>query len=139
MPDIVIAEEHATQIVLEFVNHHSSRPKTEDDVKEDFEDVISAVMYGQLNLDDKEAPKMLLREPILTEKGEVDKTEIHFKTRVKPMDYETIGRGLDLKKQSIRFGNLLTAHLCGLEVPAYLNKLNKFDYKTVQQLTGLFT
>jgi hypothetical protein len=137
--NIVISEDVAVQSVLHFVNHHSSRPKTEEEIKEEFEDVVSAVMYGQLVLDDLEAPRMMLREPIVDEKGAVDKSEILFKTRVKPSTYEVIGRGLDLKKQSIRFGNLLTAHLCGFETAAYLDKLDKFDYKTVQQLTGLFT
>lgn len=140
MNDYVIAEDVAIEEVKAFIQYHTDKPTTSEKVEEKYASLLSSFMRGLLDFSKPDAPVFKLREPIKSESGEIAVESITFKTRMLSSDYQNLSRGINLEKDQFKLGNVITAHLAQLGTTAMLDKFpNKHDFKTVQEITALFT
>lgn len=107
------------------------------DVKEQYPKTLDAVMSGRLVFNDL-VPVYTLIEPLNPQSVDFKKTELTFKTRVKPTDTATLAKGIDLKTDSVKYSLVLIAHIIGVASINELDNLCKKDFALVQELTPVF-
>lgn len=135
----VISEELALTELTEFYNHYSLVEKSEEDVKEDLNIALEALKKGLLTFDTDKKPIYTLRDVIKSEDGsDVVLEKIEFKTRIFPNEHIRLSKGLNMQKDGMQFMINCISHLAQFPSVGYVNKLSKFDYTVVQQLSTVF-
>lgn len=134
-----IPTEQAIKEVRAFVGFHDElaiKPTTTDDeVEEKYPNIVDAITRGNLIFSDKQVPTLTLAYPIKGEESEI--TTINFKTRIKPVDNANITKGMDVSKNSGKYVLKCLAYLT-MEPEGVINALEKYDYKTVEQICTVF-
>jgi len=133
-----VSEEVAIADVKQYVDGITDKDLKLDEVRDTYPRLVKAVMLGLVVLEDDEPPVYTLKEPVKNPAGETTITEIKFKSRISVSDLKSMGKGLDMKKDSIEFGIRCMAHLVDQPV-AILDKLGRFDYKFIEEITPLFS
>lgn len=130
-------DEVAIPELKNFINPHLVGEQLEDaEVKENYPAVLRALKEGKLILTE-DKPKLILTEPVKNEAGDEVLTEVEFRTRIRPNELANLSKGLNLSKDSFQYALRCTAFIIN-QPQSYLNKLGKFDYTVIQQLSGAF-
>ena len=132
-----ISKENALEELKSFIHKWVKRPVSDDKLEETYPDILEAIMAGNLVLDSEKVPVFNLYYPIKNDQGEVSRSSVNFKTRVKPSVKADLASGLDLQKQTAKFALILVAHVVGMTV-AELDKLEREDYDTISALSAVF-
>lgn len=138
MKDFKVAEEVAVGEVKEFIEYHLDEEIEADQVSKDYKEMVKAVMRGNLNLEDKDAPSLILLKPIKFESGAIDTGEVKFLTRVTKSQLAAMAKGMDLQKDALSFANKITAYIIQQPSVPMLDKYGKGDIKIIDQMVGLF-
>ena len=138
MTDFVVAEEVAIGEVKAFIEYHLDETIEAEQVKKDYWDVVKAVMRGNLNIADMDAPVLKLLKPIKKEGGAIDTDEVKFRTRITKSQLASLAKGVDFVKDSLSFANRMTAFFIQQDSVPMLDLYGKHDLKVIDQLTGLF-
>ncbi|MDT0647474.1 hypothetical protein RM545_12300 [Zunongwangia sp. F260] len=133
-----ITEEVALPELRDFLNRHIvGTPLQDEDIKEDHVPLLRATMEGLLTLSGEKI-KYKLAEPIMSEDGTtVILEEVDFKTRIRPNELANLSKGLNLSKDSFQYALKCTSFIIS-QPQGYLNKMGKFDYTVIQQLSAAF-
>lgn len=135
--EIKIAKEVAVKEVKEFVEYFMDEEFEDSFIEDAYPYVVKAVMYGLLTFDDEKNPKYILREPLKSESGNLNVTEIEFLTRITVSQKKALLKGLDPFKDS--FELLMKSFATIIRQPvAMLDKLNRFDFKALEQIATVF-
>ena len=133
-----VSEEVAEKELIDFYNHYALLPGNDDEILEELNIAKVAICMGLLVFDEDKIPTFKLKEPVKNQDDEISLEEITFKTRIFPNEHIKLSKGLNIQKQVMEYALRCTAHLSGLSSTAFLNKLSKFDYTVVQQITSVF-
>lgn len=106
-------------------------------IKKDYPQVLSALLSGALSIQEG-VPVYKLKNPITFKTGVVDIDTITFKTRITVSEKESIAKKSDLKEDPLGYSYACMAHVMNLHSKAYLNKVEKYDFKVCEQLATLF-
>lgn len=128
----VMSEEMAIAEFHSFLTKWQKKPIPVDEVKDNYEDCIDALVSGRLVIDGDKMPVYSLQVPVL------DKKTIEFTTRVKPNTKARLADGLDLQKQAAKFSLRLIAHVAGVATVAELDVFEAVDYDVISQLATVF-
>ncbi|MEG9328556.1 hypothetical protein V6B16_11475 [Salinimicrobium catena] len=133
----ILTDEVAIPELRNFINPHLVGEQLEEaEVKENYPAVLRALKEGKLILSESK-PKLVLTEPVKNDAGEEVLTEVEFRTRIRPNELANLSKGLNLNKDSFQYALRCTAFI--IDQPSgYLNKLGKFDYTVIQQLSAVF-
>lgn len=112
---------------------------TDDKVKEDYPDALQALQEGRLVFEEESMkPKYTLKHPIEKKEGETVLAEVEFKTRIKPSTQAALADGLKLETQALRYGLKVISFIIGQPI-AYIDLMHKKDYKTISEITSVFS
>src|SRR6184192_1122159 len=92
-----VAEDVALQEVTEFVEFYAMNEQTEQDIRENYPQIIQAVRLGLLCLTDESA-SFSLKDPIKTESGSIALGDVQFKTRIPFSEIKKLSLGLNITK-----------------------------------------
>lgn len=132
-----VAEEVAIEEVKEFAEFHLDKELDLEKVKEDYPDVVLAVQRGMLTFSEGKVPVLKLKDPVKTESGGIALDTITFKTRIVASKQAELAKGIDLKSDSFVYLNRMRGFYISQPV-AMLDKLGKFDFKVIDQITSVF-
>lgn len=133
-----IATEMAIKEVRDFVETYDDGKRKEDwQIENDYPQLLRAVELGLLVFDDKKKPTLTLKEPIMNDDNEVSVDVITFRTRIKPTQLAEVMKGVDLSKNQLEYSLRCIAYLTG-QAKGMLDKLGKFDYKVIDQVSTVF-
>lgn len=107
------------------------------EVEKDYPKLLNAVMQGRLSFNEEKKPVYILIEPI-NQGTEFETKELILKNRVLPSVGADLAKGIDLQKESFKYGLVVTAHICGFASYKELDKLSKKDYQLIQELAPVF-
>lgn len=134
----VISEEIALHELSGFIKKWVKKPVSDDKLSEEYPDILEAIQSGNLVIDSEtKEPTFTLYSPIKNDTGEVSKSVVTFKTRIKPTTKADLAEGLDLKRQVARYSLVVIAHIIGVTVKE-LDKFESEDYDVIQQLSTVF-
>ena len=137
MKDVKISEENALAELKKFIHKWVKKPVSDDKLADDYSDILEAIMSGNLEINSEFVPTYTLVHPIKNDSGEVSRSVVNFKTRVKPNAKADLASGLDLQKQTAKYALILIAHVIGCTT-AELDKFEREDYDVIQQLSAVF-
>lgn len=106
-------------------------------IKKDYPQVLSALMSGNLVLDNG-IPFYKLKEAIRTNEGEVDLDSVKFRTRISVAEKEVLAKKNDLREDPLGYSYSCMAFVMNLRSKAYLSKMGRYDLKVCEQLSTLF-
>lgn len=133
-----VATEMAIKEVRDFVETYDDGKRKEDwQIENDYPQLLRAVELGLLVFDDKKKPTLTLKEPIMNDDNEVSVDVITFRTRIKPTQLAEVMKGVDLSKNQLEYSLRCIAYLTG-QAKGMLDKLGKFDYKVIDQVSTVF-
>lgn len=132
-----MSKEMAVSELQQFVEKWDDKKKEDFEIEQDYPHLIQAMQDGFLVLGEDLKPSFQLKYPILTDGGGDGLSKIDFRTRIKPDDLTNITKGLDIGKNQMEFNLRCLAYLTR-QPKAMLNKLEKFDYKVVEQICSIF-
>lgn len=135
--EYVISEEIAIQELQEFVEKWDDKKKKDWEIQNDYPQVLIAIRKGLLVIGEDKKPVFTLQNPIKTDEGSIALDVINFRTRIRPQQLSDIMKGLDISKNQIEYTLRCFAFLTGQSI-AMLNKLEKFDYKVIDQISTVF-
>lgn len=138
MEEFKVAEEVAVKEVKDFIEYHLDEAIDEVQVAKDYRDVVKAVMRGLLDTSNPDSPKLILKQPIVDDKGNEAVSEVTFLTRMPPSVVASLARGIDMQKDALTLANKMTAWFTQQDAVAMLNKFGKVDFKVIQAVVGLF-
>lgn len=133
----VLSEEQAVEEMQGLCEKFEEKTYDSEKILERYPDVINSLKFGYLVVD---GDKLFytLRQPV---KGEDSETIYHEKldlrTRIKPKTAEDLSKGISASKEQVKYLNRCVCYVAGLDLGIY-NELNKFDQKTLEQITTLF-
>lgn len=127
-----MTEEMAVEEFYGFISKWKKRPGTQEEVATGYIDCVDALMDGRLVINENKEPVYTLSKPV------GDKSEITFKTRIKPSDAANIADGFDVQKQRAKYGLRMICHVAGIATVNELDMLEKDDYDVVSQLSTVF-
>ena len=133
----VVSKEIAVQELQRFVEKWDDKKKEDWQIEQDYPDVLKAMQLGLLVLDKDLKPKYTLRYPILTDEQNVALGEVEFRTRIRPQQLSDIMKGLDIGKNQIEY-TLRCFSFLTQQPKAMIDKLEKFDYKVIDQISTVF-
>lgn len=134
----VISEEVALQELKLFIHKWVKRPCKDDQLAEEYTDILEAIKNGNLVIDSvTKEPIYTLVEPIKNDEGNISKSTVEFKTRIKPTTKANLAEGLDLKKQVARYSLVIISHVIGCTVNE-LDRFDKEDYDVISSIAMLF-
>ena len=133
----VVSKEIAVQELQSFVEKWDDKKKEDWQIEQDYPDVLKAMQLGLLVLDKDLKPKYTLRYPILTDEQNVALGEVEFRTRIRPQQLSDIMKGLDIGKNQIEY-TLRCFSFLTQQPKAMIDKLEKFDYKVIDQISTVF-
>lgn len=132
-----IAESVAIEEIKKFVDKYTYEEKSNDEIKEDYPQLLRAIKKGLLIFDEDSVPVYTLAFPLKNDEGEDSVKQVNFKTRIKPTDLARITKGLNVQKQQMQFSLKCLSHIIG-EPIAMLDRFEKFDYKVIEQVSTVF-
>jgi hypothetical protein len=133
-----VATEIAIREVRDFLETYEFGKRKEDwQIENDYPQIVRAIELGNLTFNEKKVPTFKLTEPITNDDGEVSVSEITFKTRIKPTTLADIMKGVDLSKNQLEYSLRCIAYLTG-QAKGMLDKIGKFDYKVIDQVSTVF-
>lgn len=134
----VISEENALAELKVFIQKWVKKPVPDSNLADEYADILEAIERGNLVIDETtKEPVFTLYSPILNDKGEVSKSVVNFKTRIKPTTKADLAEGLNLKTQVAKYSLVVIAHIIGCTVKE-LDKFESEDYDVIQQLSTVF-
>lgn len=133
----VLSREVAIKEVINFVEKWDERTKTSDQVEESYPDIIDALVYGNLTIDEDLKASYKLTTPVLNDKQEIVYDVISFKTRIKPKTLSDITKGMNIAKEQHLYLLKCLSYITGIEVPI-IDNLSKTDYRVLDQLSTIF-
>ena len=133
----LISKDVALDDLEKFVNHYSKKPVERNTLSESYPDVLEAIMDGNLSFDESQVPSLKLQQPLKDEEGNSFLDSINFKTRIKPSDKASLGKGLSIATDILTYQLRLTAHIIGQPI-AVLDRLSPYDYDVVSQVSAVF-
>lgn len=134
----VISEEVALNELKSFIHKWVKRPCKDDQLADEYSDILEAIKSGNLVIDSvTKVPVYTLLDPIKNEDGNISKTTVEFKTRIKPTTKASLAEGLDLKKQVAKYSLIIISHVIGCTVNE-LDRFEKEDYDVISQIATLF-
>jgi len=134
----VISEEVAIQELKPFIHKWVKRPCKDDQLAEEYTDILEAIKNGNLVIDSvTKEPVYTLVEPIKNDEGNISRSTVEFKTRIKPTTKANLAEGLDLKKQVARYSLVIISHVIGCTVNE-LDRFDKEDYDVISSIAMLF-
>jgi hypothetical protein len=134
--DYKVAEEVAIQWVSEFVDLYAMSENTDEDLKDNYPQVIQAVRLGLLTFDNDNAT-LTLKDPLKTETGSLALETVQFKTRIPFSEKKKLSSGINIQKDRYEYFGRIMAYTIGQPV-AMLDKIKPFDLKVIEQLSTLF-
>lgn len=137
-----ISEEVAIQELTEFLKKYKKREfrkglMTRDKILDEYPNVIDALMDGLLIFNDKQEPKLTLREPIEAKDKDLGVYEVTFRTRIRPSDQARIMDGLNLQTQQAKYVIKFLSYVADLS-QGEIDLLDKEDYDTINQIASVF-
>lgn len=136
--DDVVKKEMAISLLQDFVKHWTHKKPSVNTVEEDYPEVLIALQKGNFTIDTNHIPKHVLVFPIGEKGGKFSIEEIDFKTRIKPTTLADITKGVNITKEQIAFTLRCMAYIAQFESVKLLDKLEKFDYKVLEQTSTIF-
>lgn len=130
-------KEVAVKELQGFVEKWDDRKKEDFEIESDYPHLIKAMQSGHLVIDENKKPVFTLKYPIKTDEGGDGLSVIDFRTRIKPDDLANITKGLDIGKNQVEYSLRCMAYLTK-QPKGILNKLEKFDFKVVEQISTIF-
>lgn len=134
----VINKEVALEDLTRLVNKYVKRPDETEKLEEKYPDVLFAIMDGFLIIDENSIPTYKLKDPILTEKGDVYLSEIKFKTRILPSQMTSLAKGLHPINDLYLIQNKMLCEIIDVNV-VILDKFSKYDYEALSQISSIFS
>ena len=134
--DYKLAEDVAMKDVSDFVELYAMSEHTDEDLKDNYPQVIQAVRLGLLTFDNENAA-LTLKDPLKTESGTVALDMIQFKTRIPFSEKKKLSSGLNIQKDRYEYFGRIMAYTIGQPI-AMLDKIRPFDLKVIEQLSTLF-
>lgn len=135
----VISEEVCIEELIRFVDKYTYEEVEEDKIIEDYPQVLKAMKKGLIKFDEDLVPTVILAFPLMSDDGEsvmLGKVD-EFRTRITPNDLARITKGVNVTKQQVEYILKCLEHITGLR-RIWLNKIDKFDYKVLEQLSTVF-
>lgn len=126
-----VSEDVAIKELIDLVEIYQFIQIDEKKVKEDYPQALMAIKKGFLRIEDETAVYKLY-DP---KKGIED--EISFKTRITPLEQSNVTKGINVKEEQMSLALKMLSFLSGL-TQGELNSLSKFDYKVIEQVSGIF-
>lgn len=133
----VVAKGVAIKEIQEFVKKYNYQDKEDFEIEDDYPQMLMAIQKGLLKFDEDSKPKYTLAFPLSSDGGNFNVTEITFRTRIKPSDLSRIMKGIDASKQQFEYILRCLSYLTG-EPKAVFDKIEKFDYKVIEQVATVF-
>lgn len=137
MKEPVMSEEQALLEIEKFVKKWVKRPDPKLELKDEYENMLWALMYGHLVLDENSNPVYTLTEPVKNDDNEDSVKSISFKTRLKPSTRNDLADGLDLRKQQAKFSSRLISYIISQPV-SMLDRFNMEDYDLIAEVSAVF-
>lgn len=134
--DDVMSKDVAVTEIQAFVEKWTDMPIEDWKVDDEFPNLLRAIQKGLVVFKDGK-PTQTLAYPLISDEGNFNVTEIEFKTRIKPSTLSAITKGLNIAKQQMEYQNRCLANITG-QGTAILDKLEKFDYKVIEQISSVF-
>ena len=136
----VISTEVALKEINDFLYIYLFEDKTDEELKEDYPQLITAIEKGMLvfDSDNEMKPTFTLLNPVFTDDGSVDIDKIVFRTRMKASDSERIFKGINVNQDMPKYLNILISYFAQLKSRSYLDKISKFDKKVIEQVSTVF-
>ncbi len=133
----VMAKEVAVKEIQAFVKKWDEKSKPDYEIEQDYPHFIEALEQGLAIIDENQKVSFKLKYPIKTDEGNDALTDVSFRTRIRPNDLANITKGLDIGKNQVEYTLRCFAYLTGQD-KNMLNKLEKFDYKVIEQISTIF-
>lgn len=133
----LISKDIALDDLENFVNYYSKKPVERNTLSESYPDVLEAIMDGNLSFDENQVPKLKLHQSLKDEEGNIFLDSLTFKTRIKPSDKASLGKGISITTDILTYQLRLTAHIIGQPI-AVLDRLSSYDYDVVSQVSAVF-
>jgi len=135
--EYVVSEEIAIKEMQDFVEKWDDKKKKDWEIQDLYPQVLIAIQEGLLVIGADKKPVFNLKYPIKTDEGNVALDVVTFRTRIRPQQLSDIMKGLDISKNQIEYTLRCFAFLTGQSI-SMLNKLEKFDYKVIDQISTVF-
>lgn len=135
--EYAVSEEIAIQEMQDFVEKWDDKKKKDWEIQDLYPQVLIAIQEGLLVIGADKKPVFTLKYPIKTDEGNVALDVVTFRTRIRPQQLSDIMKGLDISKNQIEYTLRCFAFLTGQPI-SMLNKLEKFDYKVIDQISTVF-
>lgn len=121
-----------------FIKLYNRKPKPIDEVSEEYEAAIDALVEGRLKIDADGVPTYTLIHPVKKESGELLYDSITLKTRIAPTVQSSLSKGIDLERDSAKYSLVIIAHIVGVASIKELDLFHKFDYEVLRHLALVF-
>lgn len=138
MKTSAVSEEVAEKELISFYNHFALLPGNDEEILEELNIAKVAICLGLLVFDEDKVPTFTFKTPVKNDAGEISLDKVIFKTRIFPKEHIKLSKGLNIQKQVMEYALRCTAHLSGLSSTAFFDKMSKFDYTVLQQVTAVF-
>lgn len=137
MKSTAISKEVALDELEKFVNFYSKKPFPRVKLEESYPDVLDGIMDGLLSFDDNQIPKYKLRFPIKSEDGQVQLSDINFKTRIKPSTKADLSKGLHPVNEIYAIQLNMLSFIIDQSI-GMIDKFEPYDYDTISQVAAVF-
>lgn len=134
----VIDHDVAISEIQKFVDKWTHEFVEDYQIEDDYPQLLKAIKKGLVKFDDDIIPSYTLAFPLLTDEGNIGLGKVdEFKTRITPNELARITKGLNVAKQQVEYIIRCLCHITSLN-RGYINKIDKFDYKVIEQLSTVF-
>lgn len=130
-----ISPEVALKMMQDFVERWTYVEEDFSKIEEQYPQALQAIRKGILIFNDKQEPTYTLAFPLESENDPI--SQINFKTRIKPLTLSNITKGIDVSKNQVLFTLKCISHLADIK-EGDINRLEKFDYKVIEQVCTCF-
>jgi hypothetical protein len=137
MKSVVNKEVALVELEL-FVNKFLKKPIAFDKVEETYPDILEAIVDGFISFNEAGIPVLKLKDPIVSDAGNIMVSEVNFKTRIKPLTLASIAKGIDLKTDALTLQLRMVSYIIGEEVQM-LDKFERYDYDVINQVATVFS
>lgn len=131
--DIAIVE------VQKFVEKFDDKKPKDFEVEDKYPNLLEAVELGLLVFHPETLkPSYTFKHPVKDDNQDVVLAKIEqFRTRIKPSELNDIMQGLEINKKQIEYVLRIMAFFT-FQPKAMFDKMEKFDYKVLEQISSVF-
>ena len=134
----VVEKDIAVKEVQKFVEKFKDVRIKDFEIEDEYEHLVTAVEDGYLSFKEDSKPVYRLKYPLKDDQEQDVLTEIsQFKTRIRPYELDEIMSGLDVKKKPVEFALRIMSFFT-MQAKALINKMEKCDYRVIEQLSTVF-